>query len=125
MENPDGPEVVAWYNFTAKPGLGAGNAVFSGHVDYHNYGRAVFWDVGKLVEGDLVEVELDDGTVVQFSVTALHSYDVAEIPMDEVLASTSTESVTLITCTGQFTQGAYTHRLVVRAIRVGLIPSAT
>jgi len=124
MENPDGPEDVAWYTFTAKPGLGAGNAVFSGHVDYINYGKAVFGDVAKLKEGDAIEVVLDDGTVVQFSVTASTSYHVDEIPMDEVLAPTSTESITLITCTGQFSGGAYSHRLVVRGVRTGLVPGS-
>ncbi len=125
MESPDGPENVAWYNFTAKPGLGAGNAVFSGHVDYINYGKAVFGDVSKLVEGDLIEVLLEDGTLVQFAVTASQSYSVADIPMEEVLASTSTESVTLITCEGQFSGGSYSHRLVVRATRTAVVPVAS
>jgi LPXTG-site transpeptidase (sortase) family protein len=121
MESPDGPEDVAWYNFTAKTGLGAGNAVYSGHVDYINYGDAVFADVDQLVEGDVIEVQLEDGTLVQFAVTASHVYAVNEIPMEEVLAPTSTESVTLITCGGQFSQGAYTHRLVVRATITGVV----
>jgi LPXTG-site transpeptidase (sortase) family protein len=122
MENPDGPESVAWYNFTAKPGIGAGNAAFSGHVDYINYGKAVFGDIDELVEGDLIEVVLEDGTVVQFAVTASQLYTVSDIPMAEVLAPTSTESVTLITCGGTFSAGAYTHRLVVRATRTGVVP---
>jgi hypothetical protein len=43
--------------------------------------------------------------------------------MEEVLAPTSTESVTLITCVGQFSGGAYTHRLVVRATLTGVVPA--
>jgi LPXTG-site transpeptidase (sortase) family protein len=125
MESPDGPVDVAWYNFTAKPGLGAGNAVFSGHLDYINYGKAVFGDLEELVEGDVIEVVLEDGTVVQFSVTAMQSYAVDQVPMGDVLASTSTESVTLITCGGQFSQGAYTHRLVIRATRTGIVPAVS
>ncbi|MCA9830568.1 MAG: class F sortase [Dehalococcoidia bacterium] len=123
MENPDGPVDVAWYGFTAKPGVGAGNAVFSGHVDYINYGKAVFWSLGDLKEGDLIEVVLEDGTVVRYGVTASRLYDLDAIPMEEVLASTSTESVTLITCGGQFSAGAYTHRLVVRAVQTEVIPA--
>lgn len=123
MENPDGPVDVAWYGFTAKPGLGAGNAVFSGHVDYINFGKAVFGDLEELKEGDTVEVVLEDGTVVKYGVTASKLYDLESIPMEEVLASTSTESVTLITCGGEFSAGAYTHRLVVRAVRTELIPA--
>mgnify|MGYP001798816167 CR=1 FL=1 len=33
MEAPNGPKDIAWYSFTTKPGLGTGNAAFSGHVD--------------------------------------------------------------------------------------------
>ena len=123
MENPDGPVDVAWYGFTAKPGVGAGNAVFSGHVDYINFGKAVFWGLEELKEGDTIEVVLDDGTVVKYGVTASRLYDLASIPMEEVLASTSTESVTLITCGGEFSAGAYTHRLVVRAVRTEVVPA--
>ncbi len=122
MENPDGPTNVAWYGFTAKPGLNAGNAVFSGHVDYINYGKAVFWGLESLKAGDVIEVALDDGTLVRYGVTASQLYDVDTIPMEEVLGSTSSESVTLITCGGEFSQGAYTHRLVVRAVRTDLVP---
>ena len=49
MQDPKGPTDVGWYdltrsfeNFSSYPGWG-GNAVFAGHVDYINYGAAVFW----------------------------------------------------------------------------------
>src|SRR4030042_1514575 len=54
MEPPDGPEDVAWYGFTARPGSGS-NAVFSAHVDYRGYGPAVFADLKKPAKGDLLE----------------------------------------------------------------------
>jgi len=123
MDVPDSPELVAWYDFTGKPGLG-GNAVFSGHVDWVNYGPAVFWDLGKLTEDDQIEVVLQDGTELTYGVTALASYPVEELNMREILAPTARESVTLITCTGQFTAGSYTNRLVVRAVLLGVSPVA-
>ena len=55
MQNPNGPEDVAWYDFTARPGQG-GNTVFSGHLDYHDYGPAVFARLWEMTAGDLVEV---------------------------------------------------------------------
>lgn len=116
MASPDGPSLVAWYDFTGKPGA-AGNAVFSGHVDYVNHGPAVFWDLRKLEPGDRIEVRLQDGSELRYVVTASHLYTLADIPMGEVLAPTSAESVTLITCGGTFKSGEYSHRLVVRAIR--------
>jgi hypothetical protein len=53
MQNPNGPEDVAWYGFTARPGQG-GNAVLSGHLDYHDYGPAVFARLREMTAGDLV-----------------------------------------------------------------------
>ena len=61
MQPPNGPEDVAWYDFTARPGSG-GNAVFSAHVDYHDYGPAVFAKLKDLQKGDAIEVRLADAT---------------------------------------------------------------
>jgi sortase (surface protein transpeptidase) len=55
MQNPNGPEDVAWYDFAARPGQD-GNAVFSGHLDYHDYGPAVFARLREMTAGDLVVV---------------------------------------------------------------------
>ena len=121
MDVPKDPEQVAWYDFTAKPGLGAGNAVFSGHVDYIGYGPAVFWDLSDLGSGDEVEVQLRDGVIVQYEVTGAADIPVAELDMADVLAATTEESLTLITCSGQFANGEYLDRLIVRAVRVGAI----
>jgi LPXTG-site transpeptidase (sortase) family protein len=119
MDIPNGPEDVVWYNFTARPGMG-GNAVFSGHLDYHNYGAAVFWRLKELREGDIVEVHLADGSVLQYRVSLRLSYDARMAPVPEILGPTSKEVVTLITCGGTFDSGSrtYSNRLVVRAERI-------
>jgi sortase A len=117
MEDPPDAQTVAWYDFTALPGSG-GNAVFSGHLDYLGYGPAVFWNLRALRPGDIVRTRMDDGTIVEYAVTASHSYPVFEMPMREIVGRTSVESVTLITCDGTFSDGEYSHRLVVRAVRV-------
>lgn len=119
MEPPDGPEDVAWYGFTARPGSGS-NAVFSAHVDYHGYGPAVFADLKKLEKGDLVEVHTADGAVYRYEVTLSLSYPAETAPFEDIVGPTSREVITLITCTGSFDQAArqYSHRLVVRAERV-------
>jgi LPXTG-site transpeptidase (sortase) family protein len=119
MDVPDGPEDVAWYNFTARPGMG-GNAVLSGHLDYHNYGAAVFWRLKDLREGDIVEVRLADGSVLRYRVSLKLSYDARMAPVSEIVGPTSKEVVTLITCGGTFDSGSrnYSDRLVVRAERV-------
>lgn len=115
MESPAGPEPVAWYGFSAKPGA-PGNAVFSGHVDFHDYGPAVFWNLRKLQLGDVIEVALQNGTVLPYAVTATQQYSAATIPMADILATTPVATVTLITCAGTFGAGHYSDLLVVRAL---------
>lgn len=119
MDLPDGPEDVAWYSFTARPGMD-GNAVLSGHLDYRNYGTAVFWRLRELREGDTIEVRLDDGSVLRYRVALKVSYDARMAPVPEILGPTIKEVVTLITCGGTFDSGSrnYSHRLVVRAERI-------
>jgi len=119
MDTPNGPEDVAWYVFSARPGM-SGNAVLSGHLDYHDYGAAVFWRLKELQQGDLVEVRLDDGSVLRYQVSLKLSYDARTAPVPEIIGPTGKEVVTLITCGGTFDSGSrnYSHRLVVRADRV-------
>ena len=119
MDVPNGPEDVAWYNFTARPGMG-GNAVLSGHLDYRNYGAAVFWRLKELGEGDIVELRLADGSALHYRVSLKLSYDARIAPVSEIVGPTSKEVVTLITCGGNFDSGSrsYSDRLVVRAERI-------
>lgn len=119
MELPNGPEDVAWYNFTARPGAGS-NAVFSGHLDYRNYGPAVFWRLKELQQGDIVEVRLDDGSVLRYRVSLMTSYEARTAPVAEIVGPSSKEVLTLITCGGTFDSASrnYSQRLVVRAERI-------
>jgi LPXTG-site transpeptidase (sortase) family protein len=119
MQSPDGPEDVAWYDFSAKPGS-AGNSVFSGHVDYHDYGPAVFADVKELVHGDLIQVYSTDGAAYSYRVVVSTIYSADQAPVEDIIGATSRESVTLITCAGSFDPSThqYSDRLIVRAERV-------
>lgn len=119
MESPDNAYDVAWYDFTAKPGVGS-NAVFAGHVDYVNVGPAVFWSLKELVPGASVEIRYADGTTLSYEVSAVNTFDVATAPIDEIVGPTSVDSLTLITCAGNFNRatGQYDKRLVVRAEKV-------
>lgn len=119
MQTPDNAWDTAWYDFSAAPGYG-GNAVFSGHVDYINVGKAVFWNLKDLVEGDVIEVQLEDGTTYRYAVTSKQQYDAATAPVDQIVGPTPSEVVTLITCSGTFNGSThqYDKRLVVRAERV-------
>ncbi len=119
MQSPDNAFDVAWYDFSAHPGFG-GNAVFAGHVDYIHVGKAVFWNIKDLEEGDLIQVRLQDGTLYKYTVNYRQQFDAATAPVDQIVGPTPKETVTLITCGGTFNSAThqYDKRLVVRAERV-------
>lgn len=127
MQSPDNAYDTVWYNFSAHPGS-PGNAVFAGHVDYIRVGKAVFWNLKDLVAGDLVQVQLADGTVYKYAVDSLWQYDSSTAPVDQIVGPTPDQTITLITCSGTFNSAThqYDKRLVVRAKRIpeGL-PSGT
>lgn len=119
----DAAEVVAWYDFSARPGTG--NAVFAGHVTW--YGRAVFYDLNISVPGDVVKLRSDGGTELVYSVTSVNSIDPDNPTSLRVMSPTDPPSdvITIITCDGAFQDtddpvlgGEYSRRLVVRAERV-------
>ena len=123
MPNPQGPEEVAWYDFSGWDTLGGipgggGNVVLAGHVDYINYGPAVFWKVRDLQPGDIVTIRMQDGTEynykIEFSKQAPDDFP----DWNDVVSATGDESITLITCTGEFEAGHYNRRQVVWGRRV-------
>jgi LPXTG-site transpeptidase (sortase) family protein len=119
MQAPSNPRDVAWYTFSSRPGF-TGNVVLSGHVDYANYGPAVFWRLRDLREGDEVRVMLEDGLEFAYRVVSSISYDADKAPVAEIVGPTESEVITLITCTGTFNRGSrdYDKRLVVRGERL-------
>ncbi len=123
MEAPDGPWDISWYDFTARPGFGS-NAVFSGHVDYYDVGPAVLWRLRDVVQNDILEVRLTDGTVYQYQVVAMESVDAETADIAKIVGATEDEVVTLVTCSGTFDPGTgqYDQRLIVRAQRVADFP---
>ena len=119
MQSPDNAYDTVWYDFSAKPGFD-GNAVFAGHVDYIHVGKAVFWNLKDLNQGDIIEVQLKDGTLYRYAVTSKQQYESDTAPVDEIVGPTPGQTVTLITCGGTFNYSThqYDKRLVVRAERV-------
>ena len=135
MQRPDNPDEVVWYDFSQWPGLGGapgapGNAVFSGEVDSGrnpcDYGRtpppcrAVLWDLSRLEKGDEIVVVVGGRTLL-YTVDSNRQVDATTGPWNEIVAATSDQSITLITCAGNFdsTSRQYDMRQVVTAKRAG------
>jgi LPXTG-site transpeptidase (sortase) family protein len=99
MQSPPGPREVAWYDFTARPGVGS-NAVFSGHPTWSDpgAGRPAFARLHELAAGDVVAVRLSDGSELEYAVTSIQRVTVASANVNEIVGPTSSERVTLITC---------------------------
>ena len=119
MLTPDTSYDTAWYDFSARPGSD-GNAVFSGHVDYINVGPAVFWGLKDLNEGDMIEVEMEDGAIYTYAVKTKIQYEADTAPVNAIVGPTADQTITLITCSGTFSSAThqYDKRLVVTALRV-------
>lgn len=118
MLDPSGPWVVSWYQETGRLGE-VDNVVMSGHVDYWDVGPAVFWTVGQLDEGAVMQVRGSDGATYTYAVAWVRTYEVAGLTpetINEIVGPTNTEALTLITCGGDFDYdtGQYLSRTIVR-----------
>lgn len=125
----DAAEVIAWYDFSARPGTG-GNAVFAGHNSW--YGEAVFTYLHRLQPGDTIELIGGDGTELVYTVNDVFSVDPEDPSSLQVMAATDSDVVTLITCGGSFVNtgdpvfgGEYSDRVIVRAGLTSVNGSAT
>ncbi len=136
LQDPKGGTQVGWYDFCgetapviwrgcslqpevrrfSRPGFG-GNSVFAGHV-YWQDKKSVFIGLSQLVEGDDVQIRLEDGTLYHYQVVALQVYPAEGAPVEQIIGSAGREVVTLITCYGfnPDTQD-YDNRVVVVAER--------
>jgi hypothetical protein len=134
MPNPTGPSDAVWYDFAGWDGFGGGigggqNAIFSGHVDYAARvayagvdfrGRGVFFSLGLLSPGDVIEVD-SGGETVRYAVAWRKQVGAAASDWAEILSSdVPVDSITLITCGGEFNfaERSYLDRVVVRAERI-------
>jgi LPXTG-site transpeptidase (sortase) family protein len=125
---PDARDVVAWYNFSAKPGIGS-NAVFAGHVTW--FGSAVFYNLTSLAAGDEIRLLANDGTELEYTVSEVFDVSASDPNAVQVMAGTAKDTLTIITCSGDFTDtndpifgGEYDRRHVVRANLENVTPGS-
>ena len=114
---------VGWYNASGKPGQGRVMIIDGHNGGPHMYG--VFKKLPDLVEGDIIKIERGDGAVFKYSVVenTTVSIDEADKYMNTLAkkpAISDKEGLTLISCTGEWSQKqkTYLSRQFVRAVLV-------
>jgi hypothetical protein len=119
MEQPTGAEAIAWYKETARLGE-KGNGLYAGHLNWWNIPEGPFFLLETLTEGDIVELDGDDGQTYRYIVQWQQDFPIDEEPPEEAVGPTlDQEVISLITCGGEWNADValYDHRTVVRAIR--------
>ncbi|MBB5874041.1 sortase (surface protein transpeptidase) [Allocatelliglobosispora scoriae] len=115
------PGSAGWYRYGPSPGE-PGSAVIVGHVDSRSSGPAVFYRLGALRHGDLIEVRRDDGATAVFTVDGATTVPKDAFPAAEVHTRTGPARLTVITCGGRFDRknGSYLDNVIVYATLTAL-----
>lgn len=104
---------AGWLTTSAVPGR-PGPSVIAGHVDSRS-APAVFFRLHELVPGDEVDVLLDDGTTVAYSVDDVVRVSKDDFPTQEVYGPRPGPALRLLTCGGAFDRatGHYEDNVIV------------
>lgn len=106
---------AGWYNDSAKPG-GVGASFIDGHAS-GALREGLFAYLETLAAGDIIGVEMGDGTVFRYKVQAREIVPLKDVDMKKVLLpyGNATRGLNLMTCTGTWVQSGstYDHRIIV------------
>lgn len=113
VEVPEDYEKVARYIHGPTPGE-TGPSVILGHVDSLD-GPAVFYSLGQVKKGDIIEIDREDGTVAIFKVSKIERVEQKSFPSERVYGAVPYAGVRLITCSGTYDKNKerYSHNLIV------------
>ncbi len=134
MPNPDSPDDIVYYDFSNWPGKGGapgqgGNSIFAGHVDSGTKAcdngtkpppcEAVLWDLNQLHVGDEIDIQVS-GQTYKYKVTSNQPVNADSGPWDQIVSATAQESITIITCGGDFNRDTheYNNRQVLTATKI-------
>ena len=109
---------AGWYDASSKPGQ-AGAELIDGHV--HGPTQAgVFFNLKKLVAGDIIKVQRGDGQIFSYKVVTTKYYDADKVDMASALVpiTPGKPGLNLITCTGSVKGTEYEQRLMVFAAQI-------
>ncbi|GAB0105621.1 class F sortase [Nocardia sp. JMUB6875] len=98
----------SWYRPGVAPG-DRGSAVILGHVDSYR-GPAVFFRLGELTAGDLVEVARTDGSTLRFQVDHTMTVSKDAFPNQQVYGDHGDAELQLVTCGGSFDTATRSYR---------------
>lgn len=114
MDVPKTVGGTGWYALGPKPGE-IGNAVIDGHFDTPTGAPSVFYYIGNLKQGDIIQVTTASNQTYTFTVTKVTSFPDDGFPIKEVFGGSSSKNLNLITCSGTWNKAAhnYSNRTVV------------
>ena len=107
LEPPTDFDVAGWYADGTVPGE-VGPAVIAGHLDSRS-GPAVFFRLGELRVGDLVEVQRG-GEWIAFEVVGTARAPKDDFPTEQVYGPTPDRQLRIITCGGEFDDATRSYR---------------
>lgn len=112
--SPTDRNLAGWYGGSVTPGS-TGTSVVVGHVDT-TAGRAVFYDLGALHRGNLIDLARADGSLAVFAVDAVEVYGKADFPSSRVYGASGRPELRVVTCGGGYTKATgYQGNVVVYA----------
>jgi len=123
LDDPPLTNEAAWYKYSPTPGQ-LGPSIIEGHVDSLREGPSVFFRLGALKPGDLVDITLADRRVAVFKITGVRLYAKSQFPTSTVYGVTDYAALRLITCGGSFDEQShhYTSNVVAFASLVSSHP---
>jgi LPXTG-site transpeptidase (sortase) family protein len=116
---------VGWYLGSDYPGTNQPEStiLLDGHLTDSQGQPAIFANLHQLKKGEEMAIEREDGEVFTYLVREIESKDTEEIDMSALMTppAPSAETVTIITCAGDFNPQTqtYTRRLIVQGRRLG------
>ncbi len=115
MDVPYDGQKLGWFSPGPMPGQ-TGNAVIAGHLTTAK-GPGAFWELNKMLVGDVFHVYDADGSRRDFRVLRTEVYDVRTAPIMEIFGPSDKKHLNLITCAGVWdrTLNHYDKRLIVYA----------
>lgn len=98
---------TGWWVDGPEPGE-AGPSVILGHVD-NRQGPAVFFELKKLVAGELIHIDRNDGSVITYVVERTEKHAKDSFPTNAVYGPDPHPVLRLVTCGGEFDRTARSY----------------